>query len=111
MATITIPGSVSGGNLGINDKKTIDGTTTQVVWQIPPRIGTITIQAQVLTAGSYRVEATASPIEDVQADSADWFDALGADQVASSMNPIIAAVTAIRVVRVAGSHRVCIRGQ
>ena len=111
MATITIPGAVTGGSLGINAKKTLDGASPAVVWQIPPRIGTLTVQVFITSAGTYRVEATASPIEDVQADTADWFDAYGADQNASSMRSIIAAVTAIRVTRVTGSHRVCIRGQ
>lgn len=111
MAVITIPGAVSGGSLGINDKKTLDSVTSVVVWQIPPRIGTLTIQVQVTSAGSYRVETTASPIEDVQGDSADWFDAYGADQNASTQKALMAAVTAVRITRVAGTHRVCIRGQ
>jgi len=112
MATVTVPGAVSGGTLGITDKKTLDGVSlTTIVWQIPPRIGTLTIQAAVVSAGSYRVETTASPIEDVQADTADWFDVFGADQNASRQQAIFAAVTAVKVTRVSGSRRVCIRGQ
>lgn len=112
MATITTPGAVSGGTLGITDKKTLDGSAlTYVVWQIPPRIGTITLQAYVVSAGSYRIEATASPIEDVEADSADWFDIFGADQSVSRQQAIFSAVTAVRATRVSGTHRVCIRGQ
>jgi len=112
MATVTVPGAVSGGTLGITDKKTLDGSAlTVVTWQIPPRIGTLTIQANVVSAGSYRIETTASPIEDVQADTADWYDVFGADQAASRQQAIFAAVTAVRATRVSGTHRVCIRGQ
>lgn len=112
MANITTPNAVSGGTLGINDKKTLDGSAlTYVIWQIPPRVGTLTIQAKVVSAGSYRVEATASPIADVLDDSADWFDIPGADQTVSRMIAIFSSVTAVRVTRVSGTHRVCIRGQ
>lgn len=113
MATLATPGAVSGGTLGIADKKTLDGTTlSSVVWQIPPRIGTLTVQC--VTAGAtYRVETTANPIEDVSADTATWFDLFGADQSASRQQALFASVSAVRVTRVSGAGSVvaCIRGQ
>jgi hypothetical protein len=112
MATVTTPGAVSGGTLGITDKKTLDGSAlSYVVWQIPPRIGSVTVQVYVVSAGSYRVEMTASPIDDITTDTADWFDMFGADQSASRQQAIFASVTAVRVTRVSGIHRACIRGQ
>ncbi len=113
MATLTVPGAVSGGTLGISDKKTLDGTIlAMVAWQIPPRVGTITVQT--VTAGAvYRVEVTANPIEDVSADSASWFDLYGADQSANQQRAIFASVSAVRVSRISGTGNViaCIRGQ
>lgn len=111
MAAITTPGSVSGGTLGISAKATINASNPWIIWEIPPRIGTLTLQAAVLTAGTWRAECTASPRDDVIADTADWFDVLGADQTASRMQAIFSAVTAVRFTRVSGEHRVCIRGQ
>jgi hypothetical protein len=111
MANISTPGSVRGSTLGIIDKKTLDGTTPYVIWETPPRVGTLTVQVAVLSAGNYRVEITASPIEDVQSDTADWFDLFGADQSQSRQNAIFSSVTAVKVTRVSGSHRACIRGQ
>lgn len=111
MASLATPGSVSGGTLGINAVATLSASAVSIIWEIPPRIGTITVQVAVLSAGTYRVEVTASPRDNVASDTADWFDLWGADQNASRQDAIFAAITAIRITRVTGTHRVCIRGQ
>jgi len=111
MATVTVPGAVSGGTLGITGKQALNAATPQVIWQIPPRIGTITIQVAVTSAGNYEVLCTASPVEDVLDDTADWFDIFGAAQSASRQQAIFASVTAVKVVRSTGEHTACIRGQ
>ena len=111
MASISTPGSVSGGTLGINAVTTLSASAASIIWEIPPRIGTLTVQIAVLTAGSYRVEVTASPRDNVVADTADWFDLWGADQTVSRQEAIFSALTAIKITRVSGSHRVAIRGQ
>lgn len=112
MAT-TIPGTVRGGTLGIEAKATLDGTTgnIEVIWSIPPRIGIITIQNKVVSAGNINVYGTCSLTSDVEAGNIDWFDLFGAAQAADFQVPIHGAVSAIKVVRNTGSHRVCIRGQ
>jgi len=111
MATLVSPGAVSGSTLGIAAKETISSTINSITWQIPPRIGAITIQVYVLVAGNYRVEATASPYEDLIAGNERWFDIFGADQSAHMQKPILSSVTAVRVTRLSGTHEVCIRGQ
>jgi hypothetical protein len=116
MASVVVPGAVSGGTLGISDKQSITAALPSadpgvVTWQIPPRIGTITLQVYVTSAGSYYAEVTASPIADVVAGTADWFDLFGANQSASRQQAIFSSVTAVRVTRVSGEFRACIRGQ
>ena len=111
MAQISTPGSVSGSTLGITALAVLNGTSQSIIWEIPPRIGTITLQAAVLSAGTWRAEVTASPRDNVLSDTADWFDVFGADQVASRQEAIFSAITAIRFTRLSGEHRVCIRGQ
>ena len=105
MATLTTPGSVSAGSLGISAKATLNNTETSIIWEIPPRIGTLTIQNQITSAGgSYRVEVTASPIADVENDTAHWFDAIGTDQTISTLKAIFSAVTAVKVQRISGTR-------
>ena len=116
MPNITVPGAVSGANLGIADKQVLTASLPAAspgvaLWQIPARIGSITVQVYVTSAGSYYVEVTASPIEDVVAGTADWFDLFGANQSASRQQAIFSSVTALRVTRVSGEFRACIRGQ
>lgn len=111
MAALSTPGAVAGGTIGINDVTTLNATKQSVIWEIPARIGTLTVQVAVLSAGGYRVEITASPRDNVVSDTADWFDVFGADQVASRQQALFASVTAVKFTRVSGEHRVCIRGQ
>lgn len=113
MSIVTVPGAVSGGTLGIADKTTISGAATSKVWQIPPRVGTLTIQV-VPTNLVYTVQATANPIADVEDDSAAWFDITGTgNQSGAIQKGLFASVTAVRVdyVSGAGSAVACIRGQ
>ena len=110
MATITVPGAVSGGTLGISSKSTLSNGQ-QVVWQIPPRIGVCTIQVVPVGSATYAVQVTANPIEDVQADTASWFDVITG--TAAQQQAIFASVTAVKVLQSAGAGTIvaCIRGQ
>jgi len=110
MATITVPGAVSGGTLGISDRKTITNGN-QVVWQVPPRIGVCTIQVVPVGSATYAAQVTADPIENVQNDTATWFDVITG--TAAAQQAIFASVTAIKVLQSAGAGSLvaCIRGQ
>lgn len=112
MSTVTTPGAVTAGSLGITAKAILTSTNSTVIWEIPPRVGTLTVQNQITSsAGSYRVEVTASPIDDVSDDTAHWFDVFGTDQTDSSLKAIFSAVTAVKITRVSGEISACIRGQ
>ena len=109
MATITVPVAVSGGTLGISAKQALSSALAEVIYQIPPRIGVVTVQVVPNPTGTYEVACTANPIEDVQAGSASWFDIITG--TAAQQQAIFASVTAIRFKRTAGDLTVCIRGQ
>jgi hypothetical protein len=111
---VLVPGFVRGGTLGINDRAQIDGTTSEVIWEIPPRIGILTIQGRCkVTPAEFQVYTTADPVDSIGAssDPATWFPVFSAAQVADVQTPIHGSVTAVKFVRTAGTIMVGIRGQ
>jgi hypothetical protein len=110
MAVLT-PGIISGGTIGVEATKALDGTTTSVEWAIPPRIGQVSIGVTLGGAGSYKVEYTNSPTADVLGGTARWFDAFGADQSTSRLITLYACMSSVRITRLTGSMTVDMRGQ
>lgn len=99
------PNVIQGGTIGIEAKCLLDGAIKSVVtWPIPPRIGVISIGVRLpAEAGnSYKVEYSNSLVVDVQADTAVWFDAYGANQSTSRIIAVYGALSAVRVTRLGG---------
>lgn len=103
---ISTPGVIQGGTIGVEAKASLDGAVQSVVtWSIPPRIGVISIGVRLPaeTGNSYKVEYSNSPVADIIADTAAWFDMYGANQSISRLASVYGALSAIRVTRLSGT--------
>lgn len=107
------PNLISGGTIGIEAEKTLNGTTTTVDWLIPPRIGVISVSVKLdaETGMGYKIEYTNCTVARVQAGTAIWFDAFGADQSVSRIIALYGAISSVRITRLAGAMVASIRGQ
>ena len=114
MSAIKVPNFVRGGMLGVEGQEVISSSATDAVFQIPPRIGIIGVQAVPAGSATYQVYATLDPsVDGTNLASADWFPLFSTNQTSANQKAIYGAVSHIRFQHISGAGTVkcSIRGQ
>ena len=113
MSAIKVPNFVRNGMLGVEGQETISSSASDAVFQIPPRIGIIGIQAVLSGSATYQVYTTLDPsVDGSNLSATDWFPLFGTNQTSANQKAIYGAVSHIRFQHISGNPVKCsIRGQ